>query len=72
MKRTGYIRTYRGYDIYRNVDPPYGETWYAALAHSVPGHQNPEALTVYPDERSLRRDIDATFIVPRQASEAPA
>ena len=66
MRMTGYVRTYRGYDLHRD-DDALGEGWYAVPSDLLPsplgdgGGPEAEALAVYPDERSLRGDIDATF-----------
>ena len=62
----GLVRTYRGYDVFRDDDDGLGSSWYAVLAEPRDGPDD-EALVTYPDERSLRAAIDATFRAPGAA-----
>ena len=63
MRITGYIRAYRGYDLFRD-DDVFGAAWYAAPSDPPRGGLDGEALAVYPDEASLCGAIDATFEAP--------
>ena len=60
MRMTGFVRAYRGYDLYRD-DDALGEGWYAVPAEPGALGLDAEALAVYPDERSLRAAVAATF-----------
>lgn len=63
MRVTGFIRTYRGYDLFHDDDTT-GEGWYAVPSHPPRGGSSDDALVVYPDEAALRAAIDATFRAP--------
>ena len=66
MRVSGYIRTYRGYDVYYDDDDESWGGWYAAPALAGPANRLTDdvPLVVYSTERMLRRAIDATFEAP--------
>lgn len=62
-----YVETYRGYDVFRDVDPVRGLVWHAVS--EFPGLADDEAgVVAYVSRTAVRAAIDATYEPPGGAS----